>query len=201
MARAASSDRETADHEQDATVRRSPLAMAVLVLLTGHPQHPYGLRQRIREWQKDQVINVTQANAIYQTIGRLERHGLIEAVETAREERRPERTLYLTTDRGRQLSRRWVRDLLSTPINEYPSFPAALSFASALPHDDMVTALVERLRTAERQLVAFDAATEEGLAAADRPPSLLDLADHEYRRAMAEAELSWLRGFLDRITG
>ncbi|GAA1602238.1 PadR family transcriptional regulator [Kribbella karoonensis] len=201
MARAASRDRETADHEQDATVRRSPLAMAVLVLLTGHPQHPYGLRQRIREWQKDQVINVTQANAIYQTIGRLERHGLIEAVETAREERRPERTLYLTTDRGRQLSRRWVRELLSTPINEYPSFPAALSFASALPHDDMVAALVERLRTAERQLVAFDAATEEGLAAADRPPSLLDLADHEYRRAMAEAELTWLRGFLDRITG
>ncbi|MGZ0146433.1 PadR family transcriptional regulator [Kribbella sp. WER1] len=201
MARAASSNRQTADGEQDAAVRRSPLAMAVLVLLTEHPQHPYGLRQRIREWQKDQVVNVTQANAIYQTISRLERHGLIEAVETARQERRPERTLYLTTDRGRQLSQRWVRDLLSTPVDEYPSFPAALSFASALPHDDIVAALTQRLGTAERQLVAFDAATAEGLAAADRPPTLLDLADHEYRRAMAEAELTWLRGFLDRITG
>ncbi|WP_427894167.1 PadR family transcriptional regulator [Kribbella sp. GL6] len=200
MARAASDDQHTADGAQDSAVRRSPLAMAVLVLLTGHPQHPYGLRQRIREWQKDQVVNVTQPNAIYQTMSRLERHGLIEAVETSREERRPERTLYLTTDRGRRLSRRWVRDLLSTPVDEYPSFPAALSFASALPHDELVAALSDRLAAAEHNLAAFDAATSAGFAAAEHPPVLLDLADHEYRRAMAEAELTWLRGFLDRVS-
>lgn len=68
--------------------RRSPLALTTLLLLQDTPLHPYGLRQRIREWDKDRVVNVEPPNVVYQTIERLERAGLIAVKEVVRAENR-----------------------------------------------------------------------------------------------------------------
>src|SRR5215472_12707828 len=88
---------------------RSPLAMVVLSLLVEGPMHPYLMQQRIKQQGKDQVANVAQPNSVYQVIERLQREGLIAVRETAREERRPERTVYELTTEGRQTLYLWVR--------------------------------------------------------------------------------------------
>ena len=48
------------------TVRSSPLALTVLGLLHTRPLHPYGIQRLIKQWGKDQVVNVGQ-----RTTGRL----------------------------------------------------------------------------------------------------------------------------------
>ena len=71
--------------------------------------------------------------SLYGVVESLERRGLIEAQETQREGRLPERTVYRLTDAGRIEPHDWLTDLLSTPVKDYPAFQAALSFLPALP--------------------------------------------------------------------
>jgi DNA-binding PadR family transcriptional regulator len=66
------------------SVRRSPLALAILALLYEEPMHPYRMQQLIKERAKDEVINVRLRASLYQTISRLLRDGLIAVQETAR---------------------------------------------------------------------------------------------------------------------
>lgn len=66
-------------------VRYSPLALAVLAMLTEAPMHPYRMQQLIKARGKDEVINVSQRNSLYQTIDRLMRGDLIAVRETERD--------------------------------------------------------------------------------------------------------------------
>ena len=59
------------------TFRRSPLALAILGLLENGPLHPYGMQRLIKQWGKDQVVNVGQRTSLYRMIDRLEDGGLI----------------------------------------------------------------------------------------------------------------------------
>jgi len=77
---------------------RSPLWMVVLSLVCEEPMHPYRMQTLIKERGKHEIANVAQRNSVYQTIAALRRAGLIAVRETAREERRPERTVYEVTD-------------------------------------------------------------------------------------------------------
>ena len=108
--------------------RRSPLALAALGLLYEAPMHPYRMQQLIKERGKDEVINVRERASIYQTIDRLQLAGLIMVAETTRDEKRPERTVYRLTEEGRETTRDWLCEMLSTPAREFPAFPAALAF-------------------------------------------------------------------------
>jgi DNA-binding PadR family transcriptional regulator len=182
--------------------RRSPLAMAVLVILAQQPMHPYGLRQRIREWGKADVINVTQRNAIYQIMERLERSGLIAVRETSRNERRPERTIYETTEAGDAISRRWLTEMLSTPTHEYPEFPAALAFFAIVPEDERLRILEERVKMLEQDIARMTAEAANpppGTAAATCGVRRVYQVEMEYVHAMWQAELKWVRTLVDDL--
>ncbi|WP_269854216.1 PadR family transcriptional regulator [Streptomyces sp. RPT161] len=180
--------------------RRSPLAMAVLLLLGIEPLHPYGLRQRIHEWDKDRVVNVSQRNSVYQTVDRLERAGLITAVETAQQDNRPDKTLYRTTEEGDAVARRWLLDLLAEPVDEYPAFPAALAFLGALPRQTALEALRERAETLRRTIEREDAEVEAGIAALPGGLDRINVVEYDYLRTMRAAELAWLRDLIDELT-
>src|ERR1041384_6613889 len=82
------------------THRRSVLALVLLSLLAEEPMHPYRMHEVIKARGKDRIANVAQRNSVYQTIDRLLRAELITVLETARDVRRPERTVYEITDAG-----------------------------------------------------------------------------------------------------
>src|SRR4030088_42154 len=90
---------------------RSPLAMVLLASVAEAPMHPYRMQQLIKERGKDKIANVAQRNSVYQTIEHLHRAGLIAVRATAREERRPERTVYEINDPGAQTLHIWLRTL------------------------------------------------------------------------------------------
>jgi DNA-binding PadR family transcriptional regulator len=167
--------------------------VVVLALAAERPMHPYRMQQLIKSRGKDKVVNVAQRNSAYQTIDRLLRDGLIAVHATDRAQRRPERTVYAITPRGRQTLERWLETMLSTPAREFPDFPAALAFLPFLTPETVRARLEQRVAALERRLAEL-ADQAAGVAL----PRLF-LIEDEYQQAMARAELDWVRSLIDDL--
>jgi DNA-binding PadR family transcriptional regulator len=174
---------------------RTPLALAILELLREHPMHPYEMQQLIRERGLNQVIKLKPAS-LYSTVERLTVAGLIETVETSREGRRPERTVYAITEAGWDELQAWMRQLLSEPTQEYPWFGATLAFLGLIPPDEAAQLLSVRATAIEAEIAANDIwlnkMREVGL------PRLFAV-EAEYAQAMRRAELAWVCRLVDDI--
>ena len=177
-------------------LRHSPLALAVLAMLTEAPMHPYRMQQLIKARGKDEVINVRQRNSLYQTIDRLLRGNLIGVRETERDGAFPERTIYEITDAGRDTARLWLREQLAQPAREFPAFPAALSFLPLLTPDDVRRQLETRIAALSRELARTDA-LREGADAMQVPR--LFLLESELIRATLKTELDWVTSVVDDL--
>ena len=175
--------------------KRSPIALAVLVLLHEQPLHPYRMQRLIKDRNKDQVINVGQRASLYQTIGQLQRAGLIEPLEVSKPDNFPERTLYRLTSEGQQTAIAWLREMMSSPANEFPEFPAAISFLPLLSPDDALRQLEQRAARLEGKRAALDA--ELHAQTGDLPR--LFLLESEYLRVVLDAELVWVRSVIADI--
>ena len=172
-----------------AAPRSSPLALTVLALLHYQPLHPYGIQRLIKQWGKDQVVNVEQRTSLYRTIERLLAAGLIAVRETARDPRYPERTVYEVTEAGRQTARRWLEEMLAEPRQEYPEFPAALSHVLMLEPAELAEVLERRARRLSGMLAALDANTA---AEAGHGLPRIAMLENEYQRAVLAAEARWV---------
>jgi DNA-binding PadR family transcriptional regulator len=171
------------------------LALAVLSVLMPGPLHPYGIQRLLKHWGKDEVINVGQRANLYKTIKRLDEAGLIAVRQTERDQQYPERTVYELTEEGRRVAPQWLAAMLSTVRNEFPQFPAALSFAMMLPPDQVGAALEQRAAALRENLARI----EKNLADyADALPRVT-LVEDEYVRAVTGAELAWVEGVLDDL--
>jgi DNA-binding PadR family transcriptional regulator len=176
--------------EIETEVRSSPLALAVLSLLHAAPLHPYAIQRLLKEWGKDNVINVGQRANLYKTIKRLLQAGLITVRQTERDQQYPERTVYELTEAGRRAAHNWLTDMVVHPRNEFPQFPAALSFLMMLTPDEARAALEQRASALRGQLAVITANL------ANLAPTLprVTLMDDEYVQATISAELAWIDG-------
>jgi DNA-binding PadR family transcriptional regulator len=168
--------------------RASPLALAVLSLLHAAPLHPYAMQRLLKLWGKDHVINVGQRANLYKTIRRLDEAGLISVRQTERDQQYPERTVYELTDAGRRAAHDWLTDMLARPRNEFPQFPAALSFIMLLTPEEALAVLEQRAAALREQLAAVEADLRTYSGALPR----VVLMDDDYQRVMISAELSWV---------
>jgi DNA-binding PadR family transcriptional regulator len=175
--------------------RSNPLALAVLVCLAEQPRHPYDVATTLRQRQKHESVRLNYGS-LYGVVESLERRGLIEAQETLREGKLPERTVYRLTEAGLIEVHDWLTELLSTPVRDYPAFQAALSFLPALPPADVVTLLREREGRLEMTM-AQAAATRE-LAHKHGIPRLF-WVESEYEAVLREAELGYVRSLIADI--
>jgi DNA-binding PadR family transcriptional regulator len=178
----------------NATVRNSPLALTVLGMLHTRPLHPYGIQRLIKQWGKDQVVNVSQRTSLYRTIDRLQEAGLVSVQETGRDQLYPERTVYAITDAGRAATREWLEEMLAVPRQEFPEFPAALSHVMMLTPQEALDLLARR----ETLLTAMHQGLEAGLASTAAMPRVISL-ESEYLLATATAQLTWLRSVIDDL--
>ena len=176
------------------TPKRSPIALAILAMLREESMHPYRMQRLIKERGKDEVINVQQRASLYQTIQRLLREGLIATQQVIREDKRPERTVYEITARGREIAVQWMREILSKPAMEFPEFPAGVSFLPLLTPEDALHQLELRAQAIEAELRR----TGELLKQATAVPRLF-LLEAEYVRALQSTELSWLRTVVEDL--
>lgn len=169
------------------------MALAILGLLENGPLHPYGMQRLIKQWGKDQVVNVGQRTSLYRMIDRLEDSGLIAIGSTERDERYPERTTYHLTEEGRTVCRQWLTEMLTTPRNEFPEFPAALSFVMLLMPEAAGEVLTERRDRLQERIGGFEAEL-----ATDGVPRWA-LLETEYLKAVTEAEVRWIETIVDDL--
>jgi DNA-binding PadR family transcriptional regulator len=171
------------------------LGLAVLATLGDGPKHPYEVGRLLRERGDDRSIKFNPGS-LYSVFGQLEKAGFVEEGETHREGQRPERTIYGLTEAGRLELREWLRELLSQPTHEYPTFVTALSLITALPPDEVPDLLGRRERAVEQQRQEAERLIERADADGVDP---IFLVEESYRVAVLAAESSFLTGLRERI--
>ncbi len=175
-------------------MRPSSLALTVLGMLGGGPLHPYAIQSRMKLWGKLQVVNIGNRANLYKTIERLRDAGLIAVQHTERDQRFPERTVYALTEAGIKTGQEWLTEMLSTPRNEFPQFPAALSFVFGIMPEVARAALECRAELLREKLAELD----RELQSESGPPRLF-LVETEYLRAVTSAELEWVDGVVEDL--
>lgn len=165
----------------------SPLALAVLALLARRPMHPYEIASEIRICGVEYSVRLNYGS-LYSVVDALRDAGLIEARETVREGRRPERTVYAITAAGESEMVERLRALLGTAEREYPQFAAGLCFIERLPPDEAVELLRQRVKELEHAVVNLRD-TLRGLR--ERLPRIA-IVEAEYQLVRMEADAAWV---------
>lgn len=177
----------------DRTQPTDVIALTVLAFLTERPMHPYDVQRVIRQRHKDYAIE--RPRALYRAFERLARDELIEPVETSREGRRPERTVYQITEEGRAEFQHRLLQLIERPVVEDPVFGVAVGFLGYLEPWSVLEALQDRFASLEGEIAGLDAALP---AMRTSLPRLVLLA-HEYKRALRRAERDWVLKLIEEI--
>jgi DNA-binding PadR family transcriptional regulator len=172
----------------------NPLALAVLGTVAERPMHPYEMASMIRSRGKESSIKI-KWGTLYTVVDNLDKHGLIEATETVREGRRPERTVYTITEAGRAELHDWLRELVGVPEKEHRRFEAGLSLVGFLGPDETAALLRQRLDALDAQLAELRA----DLAEWGKEVPRLFLVEAEYDLAMRQAEADWTRSILREL--
>jgi DNA-binding PadR family transcriptional regulator len=170
------------------------LALALLAQLREKPMHPYEMATVLRERGKESSFKI-QWGSLYTVVQNLEKHGFVEAVDTTRQGKRPERTVYAITAAGRAELEDWMRDLLAEPQQEFTAYEAALSIAGVLPPETVIDLLQQRVET----LDFYTNHARERLAEAVKVLPRIFLIEAEYKVSMAEAEANWTRSILTEL--
>ncbi|GIH93352.1 PadR family transcriptional regulator [Planobispora siamensis] len=170
------------------------VGLTVLAMLSVRAAHPYELHRFIVDTHKDYVTGLPRS--LYHAVEKLAGEELIVPVETGRQGRRPERTVYEITDEGRRQLASRLHALLETPHPDRRTFTAAVSLVGTLPASGALRALRARAATIEGLLAGMDAhlrAMKDGGL-----PDLL-MIEVDYERALNEAELAWVRRVIARL--
>ncbi len=168
--------------------------IAVLALLREAPMHPYQMQRLLKDRHKDELLELKRGS-LYHAINRLMAAGLIEAVDTGRTGRRPERTTYRISAEGRQELIRTLQQMIETPRHESSEFMAALSFLLHLEPKDAIARLEERAQRIEEDLNTSTSRLNLAQQTVDR----INLIESEYLLAMRRAELKWIRTIIPQL--
>jgi len=171
------------------------LTLAVLSCLSERPMHPYEISQTLRERGKDHSIKLNYG-ALYGVVDKLAAAGLIEAVETVRQGRRPERTVYAITDAGLAKHDGWLAELIRTPKREYAAFEAGLALAGGLAPDQVANLLDERVM---RRRVEIASVEESERIAQEMGVPEVFIVEAAFRLALLRAELAFTAELRDKI--
>jgi DNA-binding PadR family transcriptional regulator len=163
-------------------------------LLRERPMHPYEMQRLIRQRKKDQFLDLKRGS-LYHNIQWLQRTGLIAPLETSREGRRPERTVYQLTVEGEGQLVAWLREILANPLRGLVQFQAALSFLGHLSPEDVLEQLNFRAISLEKEIEGLKASLLELVPRIGR----LLVLESEYTQAMKQAELAWTSSLIQEF--
>ena len=167
----------------------SPLALSILELLDERPMHPYEMASTMKERHHDEFIRLN-FGTLYHTVDALEGKGWIVPSEREKEGRRPERTIYKLTERGRAALIETLGELLRHPVREYPHFVAGLMFMHHLEAREAAEHLNQRAALLDAKVEKLTAILKE---LSGRGYTRLSLIELEHKIAMLDAERKWVR--------
>jgi len=146
----------------------------------------------LRERHKESSIRLNYGS-LYTVIEQLLRQRFIAVREVLKEGKRPEKTVYELRSLGESELIDWMRELVSSPVKEYPVFEAALSLLPVLPPEEVIDLLQIRLGLLEKTIEEFD--EQERICREMKLPRLFSL-ESEYYKALTLAEYEFSKDLL-----
>jgi DNA-binding PadR family transcriptional regulator len=154
--------------------------------------HGYEMFQTLTARHQDRIVKVRQGS-LYHAVYRLAEEDLIRPTLTGRNGNRPERTTFEITAEGTAALTERVRELVASPVNEFPRFVVALAEIGNLDRDSAVAAVGDRIAALEDDLAELETLTHV------RAAQNIHQAALDYLLAMTRAQLDWLRGFASSL--
>ena len=171
--------------------------LVILGLLRDRPLHGYEIKHIIKDHMDDWTS--IAFGSIYFALKKLTAEGLLQVEATEQRGNRPSRTVFRITDAGRAEFLRLLRQLWASTERHYYATDIGLFFMDALPRDEIVGCLNQRivqLEAARRYLAEH---RDESLANPHVPRRAAWIFDHSQRHL--DAELEWTRSVLADIEG
>jgi DNA-binding PadR family transcriptional regulator len=164
--------------------------------VVGVPLHGYEVRQESEKWSADKWANVAYGS-IYHALNKMRQEGLVEVIDAEQVGKRPARTVYQVTDRGRAEFERLLRGYWVQVRPLIDPFQVAIAFMDRLPREELLTVLRRRavLLRAELEVFAYGAETKlRSVEVARHIAENLRLA-----RSRLEVELHWVEQAIEKV--
>jgi DNA-binding PadR family transcriptional regulator len=166
----------------------NPVRLLILGLLAGGPLHGHQIRRTAEQSGIEQWGGV-KVGALYGMLHRLESEGLIEAVRTEQEGRRPQRTVYGITAEGHAELAIHRDRALTQPVLHSTTVEAALKWPAGLDHRALSERLARRRDGLTSALTDLVASRELYLQEGKLPAAAV--AGYRRTQLHLEAELAW----------
>ncbi len=167
--------------------------LVILGLLRERPLYGYEIKHIIEDHMGDWT-NIA-FGSIYFALRKLSEEGFVEKIATEQEGGRPSRSVYQITETGRAEFARLLREVWSEVERHYFTFDIGLFFSTALPVEERVEHLRDRVRQLEEIIQHVRAHMAEQLADVHVPR--LARAVFEHSLVHFQAELDWTSGLLE----
>jgi len=157
--------------------------------------HPYEMLQTLRERHEDVALPVS-IGSLYNAVSRLAEKGLVRPTKAEHVGNRPERTTYEILDRGRDVMRSQLYELLATPTRLSQADHAGIGELHNLAPSEALAALDARIATLDGQITEHEALLAEAHA---RNVDDIYLLYGAYATSQQLHEREWVATLRDRI--
>ena len=169
--------------------------LVILGLLHERPLYGYEIKTMIEDHMGDWT-NIA-FGSIYFALGKLSEEGFIEKVATEQSGKRPSRSIYQITETGRDEFLRLLREVWREFDRQFFPFDIGLFFMEALPRDEVITHLHNRMTQLNMVLHHLDEHQSEEMAKEEVPALANAIFDHT--RAHIQAERAWTQDILLKV--
>jgi DNA-binding PadR family transcriptional regulator len=160
------------------------------------PAHGYLIRQELLSWNVEAWANIAPGS-IYSALKTLCTNGYLVECESEPNGNRPGRTAYQVTRQGEAEFFRLLREHLWTVDLDPSRMMAALSFMWALPRQEVLDALENRLVQIDSQIQAGRSGVDLALKNPDTPDHVQEM--FLLSNSRSRGELAWTRAAVRRI--
>jgi DNA-binding PadR family transcriptional regulator len=169
--------------------------LVLLGLLRERPLYGYEIKSIIEDHMGDWT-NIA-FGSIYFALGKLADEGFIEKVATEQTGNRPSRSIYQITAAGMDEFLRLLRQVWVEFDRQFFPFDIGLFFMSALPRDEILGHLQNRVAQLE-QVARYLNEHQDEQVSNDEVPALAN-AIFDHTRVHIQAELSWTKDVLAKV--
>lgn len=127
------------------------MKLVILGLLLEGDKHPYEMQQIIKQRKMDRYIKF-QKGSLYYAVNQLEKSNHIEIVNIIRETKRPDKTIYTITEKGKKEFNILLKKQFSTYVTYCNPINSALTFINQLSEDEIIPMIEKRIYDTENVL-------------------------------------------------
>jgi len=167
--------------------------LAILSLIAEQPRHGYDIEQIIEERGMRDWTEIG-FSSIYYLLKKLEKDGMLEGHLQQPGGKGPARKVYSITSDGQHALAESALAALSTPMSGSRPFLLGLSNLPIIPTEQLLAALNSYATKLEESMQHMGTRAEK-----QRPLPPFVEAMFDYSRVLAEAELIWIRDFMQEV--